>query len=260
MSVREEFSLAIEDGIRLAGLIVTPDGPGPFPGLVLCHGMPAGPQPEPGTPPPPDDAPDYPAIAARCAEDGFATVAFNFRGSGLSEGDYSPLGWASDLHALLDWLKQHPRVDASRTTLFGSSLGAAVVIYVAAHRPDITAVVTYASPAEMGRRDDPETAIARMRELGIIRNPEFPPSIDAWNREHEEVNPIRWVGRIAPRPLLLLHGDRDDLVPPESARTLYDHAGEPRGLRILEGAGHRFRREERALGVTLEWLRQRMFG
>lgn len=43
---------------------------------------------------------------------------------------------------------------------------------------------------------------------------------------------------VAPRPLLVVHGERNRLHQPEEARSLYDHAGEPRRLVLLEGAGH----------------------
>lgn len=46
------------------------------------------------------------------------------------------------------------------------------------------------------------------------------------------------VHRIAPRPLLLIHGEENDLHPPDEARSLYDRAGEPKRLELLEGSGH----------------------
>lgn len=46
------------------------------------------------------------------------------------------------------------------------------------------------------------------------------------------------VHRIAPRPLLVVHGERNRLHVPEEARALYEHAGEPRELVLLPGAGH----------------------
>ncbi|EST34112.1 hypothetical protein N566_18930 [Streptomycetaceae bacterium MP113-05] len=44
--------------------------------------------------------------------------------------------------------------------------------------------------------------------------------------------------RIAPRPLLVVHGAENGLHRPEEARALYDHAREPKRLRLIEGAGH----------------------
>jgi fermentation-respiration switch protein FrsA (DUF1100 family) len=46
------------------------------------------------------------------------------------------------------------------------------------------------------------------------------------------------VGRIAPRPLLFIHGGADDLIPVEEAEALYELAGEPKELWIVPGVGH----------------------
>lgn len=45
-------------------------------------------------------------------------------------------------------------------------------------------------------------------------------------------------GRISPRPLLVVHGERNRLHRAEEARSLYEHAREPKQLVLLEGAGH----------------------
>jgi pimeloyl-ACP methyl ester carboxylesterase len=47
------------------------------------------------------------------------------------------------------------------------------------------------------------------------------------------------VGELAPKPLLLIHGDADTILPHESSQALYDRAGEPKTLKILPGVGHR---------------------
>ena len=69
------------------------------------------------------------------------------------------------------------------------------------------------------------------------------------------MTPLDHVAGIAPRPLLLVHGDRDETVPVEHARQLYARTGEPRKLVIIEGAGHRLRREERAVNAIIDWLK-----
>ena len=68
---------------------------------------------------------------------------------------------------------------------------------------------------------------------------------------------MRWIGRISPRPLLMIHGEKDDLVPVEHAHRLYERAGEPKELVILPGAGHRLRLEEKAITTALNWLKIR---
>jgi hypothetical protein len=51
-------------------------------------------------------------------------------------------------------------------------------------------------------------------------------------------SPERMVARLGGRPLLIVHGDRNELNRPEEARSLYDHAAEPKRLVYLEGVGH----------------------
>jgi uncharacterized protein len=50
--------------------------------------------------------------------------------------------------------------------------------------------------------------------------------------------PERVVSRLSGRPLLIVHGDGNELHRPEEARSLFDRAGEPKRLVYLEGAGH----------------------
>ena len=50
--------------------------------------------------------------------------------------------------------------------------------------------------------------------------------------------PIDYVGKIAPRPLFIMHGTKDRVVDPRAAKRLYDAAGEPRELWMIDGAYH----------------------
>ena len=169
---REDFRLD-SDGIPLSASLFVPPGSGSHPGLVICHGMPAGPQPNAGVPATSEGDLDYPALAEWCAWEGFAAVIFNFRGTGQSGGNFHHLGWVQDLDAVVSWLRERPMVDPARVVLLGSSLGAAVAIFVAAHRQDVAGLVSFASPAVMGMRLQPAKAVERMREMGIIRDPDF---------------------------------------------------------------------------------------
>jgi fermentation-respiration switch protein FrsA (DUF1100 family) len=74
-----------------------------------------------------------------------------------------------------------------------------------------------------------------------------------------KVKPIEWIKKISPRPLLIIHGTQDDVVYPSSARELYERAGEPKQIVMIDGAGHRLRLEERAMDCALNWLTARNF-
>ncbi len=63
------------------------------------------------------------------------------------------------------------------------------------------------------------------------------------------------VAMLTPRPLLLIHGLRDIRLTPDCSRTLYEMAGEPKRLELLEEATHSLRqRREDVRRITLDWL------
>lgn len=62
---------------------------------------------------------------------------------------------------------------------------------------------------------------------------------------------------LTPRPLLLIHGDRDGVIPPGTAQTIYDWAFEPKRLVLMEGADHGLREvRDDVRSLLLEWLPQ----
>ena len=71
----------------------------------------------------------------------------------------------------------------------------------------------------------------------------------------ELVKPIDYIAQVSPRPLLLVHGSQDKTVDVSHAHRLYAQAGEPKQLAIVEGAGHRLRRDEEAMAVVINWLK-----
>lgn len=238
------------DGLKISGEVYVPaDGPGPFPALVLCHGIPAKVK---GA-----DNRGYPLLAERFCRGGFFVLIFNFRGAGLSEGNFDILGWARDLEGALDYLCRRPEADKERISLMGFSGGAAVSLYVAAQRKGIAAVISCASPAEF--RDlttvkSLENFLAHARDVGIIKDANFPPSLEDWKKGFDFVKPLDWVGRIPPRPLLIIHGTKDDVVHVSHARQLFEKAGKKAELFLIEGAEHRLRVDERAMEKAMEWL------
>ena len=237
-------------GLTLAGEVYFPPGSKPCPALCICHGI-------PNVVYNPADR-GYAALAGRFCAAGFITLRFNFRGAGKSEGNLDLLGWTEDLAAALDFLHRLDRVDRTRLGLLGFSGGAAVGVYVAAHDSRVSLLAACACPADFSFAEDGTSLAARIqrfRDLGAIRDKDFPPSIEEWRRGFETVQPIRWIDKIAPRPLLLVHGDADETVPVSQAQELYRKAGEPRTLAIIPGARHKLRLEKAAMTAVLDWLK-----
>jgi uncharacterized protein len=62
-------------------------------------------------------------------------------------------------------------------------------------------------------------------------------------------------GELAPKPLLLIHGDADTILSHESSQALYDRAGEPKTLKILPGVGHRLSEAaDEVFDLVRDWL------
>lgn len=239
-------------GLELAGEVYIPSESKVCPALCICHGIPA-------TPYNPQDR-GYAALAQRFCAAGFATLIFNFRGAGMSQGNLDLLGWSQDLEAAINFISNLKKVDKERLCLLGFSGGAAVSVYIAAHDTRISSLAACACPADFDSLNGKETApsaIQRFRDIGVIRDKNFPPSIEEWLRGFEVVSPIHWIDKISPRPLLLVHGDADEVVPLEHAHRLYQKAGEPKELAIIPGAKHKLRLEESAMATVLSWLKAR---
>lgn len=254
----EQVTLSV-DGLAIAAELHIPThstGSGhashispPYPALIMCHGIPAGPYD-------PSDK-SYSEMAQRIAVMGYAVFIFNFRGAGLSEGNFDILGWAHDLHAAIDYVHERQEVDRKRLFVLGSSAGAAVSVYVTAHDSRVSALACLACPAQFGvERGDASRLLEQSRQVGIIKDPGFPASVEEWRANFREASPIRWIDRISPRPLLLIHGEQDELIPLTQARELYEKAGQPKELVVLPGLGHRLRREEKPMQVAMEWFKK----
>ncbi len=249
--MRHSAVILCADEMMLSGEVFLPEECNRiYPAVCLCHGIPAVPY-NPG------EQGGYPELAARFCRVGFVALAFNFRGCGPSQGNIDMLDWTHDLAAAIDFLAMLPEVDKNRICLLGSSGGAAVCVYAAAKDKRVYAVATLACPARFDFMAGGQTAdslISRFRDIGIIKDADFPPSGEKWLDGFKTIAPIEYIDKITPKPLLLVHGDQDDVVPVAHAGKLFEKAGQPKDLAILPGAGHRLRQDQRAIDAATQWL------
>lgn len=238
------------EGIELRAHVANPSETigGRRRGLVIAHGFPAGPRGASTS------GETYRDLADRlAAETGWTVLAFNFRGTGDSGGDFSLGGWLADLRAVTEHLRTVERVDG--VWLAGFSTGGSLAICAAAEDAGIEGVAALAAAADFADwAEDPERFLRHAREVGVVRSKDFPADFASWARELHEIVPSKMAAKIAPRPFLLVHGSDDDSVPPSDARELADAAHGEVELRILAGAEHRLRHDPRAVAVLLGWL------
>ncbi len=237
------------DGLRLAGEFYIPPGAS-HPGLIICHGIPARPYE-------PEDR-GYALLAEKFADEGFAVFFFYFRGAGPSEGNFDMVGWTHDLAQAVSEMERSPMVDAGRLYVMGFSGGAATALCVAARDTRIKGVVSCAAPADF--RDllsatKLDEHLAEWRRIGIVRDPAFPPDKGVWAQGFKAVSPINCIADISPRPVLLQHGDDDEVVPVSHAYRLFDVAMQPKQIDIIDGGLHRLRVNEEAMEKAVRWLK-----
>ncbi len=243
----------LSGGRKLARYLAMPAGRNePLPGLILCHGFPIG----------PIDARHsgvtFPELIDRAANElGWAAMTFTFRGCGESEGDFSLQSWVDDLRAAIDHLIEE--AEPSGIWLVGTNTGGSIAVCVAADDPRVRGAALLAPRADFDDwAEQPRRFLEHARDTGAVRTPGFPKDYEEWSRELRRFRPAEAARRLAPRPLLVMHGDDDESVPVADARVLAEAHGSAE-LRLVAGAGHRLRHDPRAVAILLGWLdRQRL--
>lgn len=153
-------------------------------------------------------------LARSLIENGFNVLMFDFRNSGESGGHVTTLGYheMKDIHGAVAWLKGERAERAERVGLIGFSMGAVTSILAAAGEPAIEAVV-----ADSGFSDLRSYLKANMPIWTDLPDVPFtwtimallPPLIDL---DVDAVSPISVIPDLT-QPVLIIHADRDDVIP-----------------------------------------------
>lgn len=150
---------------------------------------------------------------------GVTVFIFDYRGYGRSRGKPSEEGTYRDAEAALAYLRSRPDIDPERIVYFGRSLGAGVAVELATRHPPLGLILESPFPSipEMARHHYPFLPVGP-----LLRT---------------KYDSLAKIGRVKV-PLLVLHGDRDDTVPLEAGRKLFEAANEPKEFYTIRDAGH----------------------
>ena len=165
-------------------------------------------------------------LARPLHEAGFAALFIDTRCHGASDDDrFTSLPrFAEDAEHAFAWLAAQPGIDPQRIALLGHSVGAGAVLFAASRTPQVAAVVSVAAfshPAAMMRR---WLAAKRLPERPIGRY-----ILDYVQKtighRFDDIAPLTTIARIR-RPVLLVHGEDDEVVPIVEARQIYAARGD----------------------------------
>jgi pimeloyl-ACP methyl ester carboxylesterase len=167
-------------------------------------------------------------------------IAFDFRGHGRS-GGLSTLGdrETKDLAVAVAYARE---LGYRRIVAVGFSMGASIVVRYAGLVGGIDAAVSVSGPGRWYYRGTyPMRRVhwAVERRLGrMITRLWLNTRISGGRWNPVPMPPAEAAARIAPIPLLVVHGDRDPYFPVEHAHQLYEAAREPKELWVVPGFGH----------------------
>ena len=177
--------------------------------------------------------------------EGFNVFLYDYRGFGSSGGSVQRHGLIEDVRGAFEYVKTRPDVDRSRLVSFGHSLGGAKSITALAEQPvpGVRAVISDAGFASyLGMAD----AMAGKVGKNIVT--------DEWA-------PKDWVAKIAPLPLLVIHGTADEVVPLAQGKQLFAAAAMPKTMFTVDGGGHGnslWKNNGEYRAKVIEWLKPRM--
>lgn len=206
-----------------------PEGPGPFPAVIIVHGggFVRG-----------DKQTYVKPVFEPLAQAGYAWFSINYR---LAPEGRFPLA-VDDVDAAVRWLKAHAReyrVDPRRIALLGESAGAHLVSFSAVRRAEgagVKAVVAFYGPHDFEQRahDIPSISDGLQKFLGVTELNE------EGYRKLREASPYTFVKPGLP-PFLLLHGTKDTQVPYNQSVRMCEKlkaAGDPCELITVPGGPH----------------------
>ncbi|MSP41682.1 MAG: alpha/beta fold hydrolase [Deltaproteobacteria bacterium] len=243
----QAISFSNARGDRLAGVLHAPAAKGDQCGAaILCHGMDSD-----------KNSAKLIFLSRALAEVGVATLRFDFSYVGASSGKYEDLTCSGEVDDLCAYELMQQRYPG-KLGIFGSSLGGTVALLFAAQQPKVAALATLAAPLH------PEEFPKRMLT---------PPQLQQWREEGltyyngrqlnrtllEDLEKIDVVAaaKSIRCPVLILHGDADQVVPVAEAHELNGCLTTKTRLTVYPGADHRLSDPSvmrSAMAEALEWL------
>ncbi|HEU5286272.1 MAG TPA: alpha/beta fold hydrolase [Sphingomicrobium sp.] len=272
-------------GLKLSGVVHVPDDVRPGerrPAFMVLHGF--------GSNKSSSNTMEPTRILNRM---GYVVLRFDMRGCGESEGERGNLiclEQVEDTSNALTFLTKHPAVDPNRIAVVGSSFGGAVAVYTGGVDPRVAAVISNGGWGDgerkfRGQHPTPEAwkKFTDMLALGRgyrakhgkpLMVPRYdivpiPPHLRtnlAKDSIHEFTSETAQsmydfraddvVGKIAPRPLLLLHSSNDSVTPTEQSIEMFKRAGHPTELHLIADVDHFMFAEgnKRVWDLVRNWL------
>jgi len=215
-----------------------------LPAALVLHGFPGV-------------APIMNDLAWSLCQGGFVSMMFHYRGCWGSSGNYSFLGALEDAKKALKVLVQRKEIDVDRIAVLGHSFGGLIAIRLGVFYEWIKAVAAFCPVASL--IDDLNVSQVKTilkRGLPFVFGLTMRNALKEWKTMANRHDPLNHVGKLSPRPFLLMHGDEDDIIPINCSIKLFSKAQEPKEKVIVKGVDHIFAGKQRlVVDKTVAWLK-----
>ncbi len=256
MSNETPFLFTNERGQQLSGVLHAPQNMSRPPVLIMSHGF---------TDDKVSDNRLFVKFARQARNEGYAVLRFDYAGSGDSEGDFADMTISreiEDLASAAAYIRAIPWLSLSPIYFIGYSLGGAVALSAAARDSHIQGFVGWApvsSPLAVLQSILGEKAFydAEQGMKVLCRNDakQFVLKHDFF-ADLPKHRPLMDIADLSPRPVLLIQGAADTKVLPDQTLELFLSSGEPKALRVIQGAPHSFAFfEDELFRTTFQYLR-----
>lgn len=215
----EDVDLTASDGVVLHGWFVPPKN-----GCVVVMGHGLG-----------ETRTRFLFDAKMLARHGCGALLFDWRAHGESGGDTATWGDREqlDFSAAIGFAAKRPDVDPTRIVGCGFSIGASAVAVEAASDPRVRGVILLAVWPSLSDEID-----YKARHFGALSRLPARWGIAHAGVDFDRVRPIDVIGKIAPRPLLLVTGDADTDTPLAVEERVFAAAAEPKEMWVVHGSDH----------------------
>ena len=247
---QETVSFTTRSGDTLHGVLHQAAGGVPRGAAILCHGMESAKNSE-----------KLIFLAESLAARGILALRFDFRYVGESSGNFADITYSGEVEDLQAAYEVIQIRQPGKTAIFGSSMGGTVALLFAAqkaHDAGVAAVVTLAAPLHpenFPRRVLTPDQLQSWRQCGYTCYHGQRLNVSLLE-DLERLDVPQAVRRIG-CPVLILHGEADEVVPVAEAHELHELLTSPKRLSIFKDTDHRFSNPEvmrRAMTAALDWL------
>ncbi len=134
--------------------------------------------------------------------------------------------------AALETALNLPRTQSIPVVVLGQSIGGAIAVYTVAHAPDKSRIAALVI----------DSAFASYRLIAREKLDDFwltwPFQYPLSYLVGDTYSPVLWINKVSPVPVLIMYGEKDDIVPNHHGRMLYDAAAQPKEFWVTPEPGH----------------------